>query len=408
MKQKSKNWVFLFLANFLGVFNDNFLKNAIIFVSMSWVLPRWLTSSQIIAAVSASLVIPYLLFSPLSGQLTKKYDIQKLFTFFKLLEIPVLVFAAIAFYYQWIFLAIFLVLIMGILSCLYSPAKYSLIREISRSEENAFGSGMIEAMAFLGILLGTIAASFLSDHYQVKILTFTFIGIAILGLMSAYHIKIDTTKKEKKTVSQKGFISFLKNNWELARTHRLIRHAIIGYAIFWAIAGLLQMNLIIHSKNIFYCSNSMVGIIMGTAAIGIITGCSLAAKIIKKEFYIISVFSSTLFISLLLISVMCCNLTISLFSMIIFAIAFAGGFFQVPCLAMIQNINIGNKLGDIMAFLNFVTFFFVLLSTLLFSIITQCTNDNSFAIFALMLILSIGVVFYILVYLFKRKKLNLD
>ena len=403
MRQKSKNWFFLFLGNFLGVFNDNFLKHAIVFVSMSWALPRWLTTSQIIAAVSASLLIPYLLFSPLAGQLTKKYDNQKLFTLFKVLEIPVLLLAALAFYYQWIFFAIFLVLIMGILTCLYSPAKYSLIIEISKSEENAFGSGMLEAMAFLGILLATIAASFLSDHYQFKILIFTFLGVGILGLISAYSIKVDKINKEEKKRSQNGFIAFIKNNWEVAKNHRLIRQAIIGYAIFWSIAGLLQMNLIIHSKNVFNCSNSMIGIIMGIAAIGIIIGCSLAARIIKKKFYIISIFSSTLLISLLLIAIIYGNLNISLFSTAIFFIAFAGGFFQVPCLAMIQNINIGNKLGDIMAFLNFITFLFILIFTLLFSIITKLSDDNSFAVFALMLILSLGVVFYILFYLFRRK-----
>ena len=64
-------WTALFLSNFLGVFNDNFLKNCIIFVAVNWALPRWMTQSQLISMVSALLVIPYLFFITLSRSLSR-------------------------------------------------------------------------------------------------------------------------------------------------------------------------------------------------------------------------------------------------------------------------------------------------------------------------------------------------
>ena len=107
-----KKWTSLLAANFLGVFNDNFLKNAIIFIAVGWSLPVWLTQSQLIAIVSASLVVPYLILSPLGGKLAMKYSKLKVFHFFKLLEFPIMFLACFAFVFKWTILAVLAVFLM--------------------------------------------------------------------------------------------------------------------------------------------------------------------------------------------------------------------------------------------------------------------------------------------------------
>ena len=121
-------WISLFATNFLGVFNDNFLKNSIIFISVAWFLPSWLSQSQLISLVASALVIPYLLFSPVGGRLAVRYSKLKVFRILKLIEIPIMLLACIAFYHQWVMLAVLSVFALGTQSCLYSPSKYSLIR----------------------------------------------------------------------------------------------------------------------------------------------------------------------------------------------------------------------------------------------------------------------------------------
>ena len=169
-------WNALFISNFLGVFNDNLLKNCIIFISVAWAMPTWITQSQLISIVSAALIIPYLILSPVAGRLSVVYSKKKVFRFFKLLELPIMLTACIAFYYQWILLAVFAVLLMGIQSCLYSPSKYSLIRDIGGEEGVSYGSGVFETMAFLGILLGTVTASLLSDFARPWLI-YSYCGI---------------------------------------------------------------------------------------------------------------------------------------------------------------------------------------------------------------------------------------
>src|ERR1035437_9256464 len=99
-------WTPLFLSNFLGVYNDNFVKNCIIFIAVGWAMPRWMTQSQLISMVSASLVVPYLFLSPLAGRLAVIYSKKEVFRVCKLLEIPVLVLACVGFYFQWVMMAV--------------------------------------------------------------------------------------------------------------------------------------------------------------------------------------------------------------------------------------------------------------------------------------------------------------
>ena len=140
-----------------------------------------MTHSQLISIIGSCLVFPYLLFSPIGGRLSVRYSKLKIFRILKLVEIPIMAVACIAFYFQWIGLAIAAMLLMGTQSSLYSPSKYSLIRDIGGEKGASFGSGLFETMAFLGILLGTLTASVVSDNYSIWLFSLVILGVALLG-----------------------------------------------------------------------------------------------------------------------------------------------------------------------------------------------------------------------------------
>jgi len=389
-------WTPLFLSNFLGVYNDNFLKNCIIFIAVGWSLPQWLSQSQLISLVSASLVLPYLFVSPLAGRLAIIYSKKKIFVLLKLLEIPVLLIACIAFYYQWVLIAIFTVLLMGILSCLYSPAKYSLIKDIGGEEGVSYGSGVFEMMAFLGILLGTVTASIVADNYAGYWIFSIFIGLAVLGYFVTRLINADESPEIKSEVSHLNPIRFLVHSYRFAKKHELVNSAVFGASSFWLIGGMLQMNLVIHCKQVYQASNTTTGIVMAFAAIGIALGCWVAGKIssngVQRGLILVGIIGmAVLFLVITLIP-----LNLFLFIGCVFFVAFMGGIFQIPCLSMLQNANLGRKLGYMIGYLNLVTFIFVLLGTLLFSITTYFSNENSFFVFGVILTFCIFVTAYFL------------
>ena len=394
MQPLKPSWTGLFTSNLLGIFNDNLLKHCIIFISIGWWMPSWLSQSQLIAAVSASLVLPYIFLSPLAGRLSVIYKKKSVFLFFKFIEFLIMLFATLAFYYQILWLAVFSVLLMGIASCLYSPSKYGLIRDIGGEAGVSYGSGIFEAMAFLGILLGTVTASVLSDHYQFWIVGILFLGLAILGYLATKLINAEEIPVETDEFSSINPLKFLINSFRFASKHQLVNSAVLGASAFWLIGGLLQMNLIIYCKQVYNTSNTNTGLIMICAAMGIAFGCWVAAKIsgneVKKGLILIGLAGMIVLLSALTFF----TLPFWLFPFSIFGVAMMGGFFQVPCLSMIQQANLGRKLGDMIAYLNLVTFLFVLFGTMLFSVTTYYTAENSFAVFGLILIICVLVAIY--------------
>jgi MFS family permease len=387
-------WTPLFLSNFLGVYNDNFLKNCIIFIAVGWALPHWMTQSQLISMVSASLIVPYLFLSPLAGRLAVIYSKKKVFSLCKLIEIPVLVLGCVAFYFQWVMIAVLAVLLMGILSCLYSPSKYSLIRDIGGEAGVSFGSGVFEMMAFLGILIGTVTASIVSDSYNQWIVFLLYIGLAVLGYIVTSFIRAKELPEDKEEAGILNPIRFLLDSFRFARLHGNVNSAVFGASAFWLVGGMLQMNLVIHCKHIYHASNTTTGIVMACAAIGIALGCWVAGKIsgheVKKGLVLIGIMGMSLFF----FTLTCFHLSLWVFVFCIFSVAFLGGIFQVPCLSMLQNSNLGRKLGDMIAYLNLVTFIFVLLGTFLFSATTYLTSENSFAVFGVTFAVCLAVTIY--------------
>lgn len=380
-----KKWISLLAANFLGVFNDNFLKNAIIFVAIGWNLPSWFSQSQLIALVSASLVVPYLILSPLGGKLAVHYSKLKVFRVLKFIEFPIMAIACIAFLYEWVMVAMLAVLLMGIQSCLYSPAKYGLIRDIGGVEGSAFGSGMFETMAFLGILTGTVLASWLSDVYQVWVFVAVFMLLAAAGYLASLYIKADEPLPDRESSLTVNLFPwrFLRDSYQLAKSFKQVNAAVFGVSAFWLIGALLQMNIVIHAGKFYQVSNTATGLVMAFAAIGIALGTWLSGVLTSKvKGKSLMLWGLTgMLVNLLIIVFL--QINFQLFLVLIFLTACFGGLFQVPNLTVIQQADAGRKLGQLLAYMNLVIFIFVLLASVLFSITMLITNDNSFVVFGL-------------------------
>ena len=418
-------WLKLFLLNFVGVFNDNFMKHCVIFVSVGWVMPEWMTQSQLIAAVSAALVLPYLLLSPYSGEIAERFEKQKIVRLMKMLELPIVALAGVGFWAESVWMVLLAVLLMGAQSCLYSPAKYGLIRDVEGEKGVAFGSGMFEMMAFLGILIGTVLAAYLSDHYAWWIVAVIMIVLAIigfilskiLGIVETQYIASQALKANPKVETQyiaspqeqnsrpQNFASlhllnpirFLIASYQFASQYNGLNLAIYGASLLWLLGGLLQMNVVLHCTRTLGMTNTQSSIILSMAAVGIAIGCSVAGKLIENRNKQNFIIGGLIGVALALIIVLIFKPEEWVLGVLIFLIAFCGGIFQVPCLATVQSVDIGRKLGSMLAYLNLLTFIFVLIGTAIFSIVTVFTNQSSYAVFVVMLIITLlSLVLFIL------------
>lgn len=403
----NKQWLFLFSGNFAGVFNDNLLKNAILFIAIGWSLPEWLSRSQLVALVSGALIVPYLFLSPLGGRWAVLYSKQAVFRWFKLIEFPIMALASLAFLIENVYVALAAVLLMGIQSCLYSPAKYGLIRDIGGVEGSAKGSGIFEAMAFLGILTGTVVAAALSDSYRVGWLVCLFIGVAAFGYLVVALLRVDELPVRAGAEGKVHLnpFRFIRSSYRLALRYPGVNRAVAGVSFFWMIGGMLQMNIIVHATMVLRVSNTATGLIMSMAAVGIIIG-NWVAGIVQKRWG-----KKTLL--LLGLSGMALGMAVLAavpagawaFGFVVSVVALAGGLYQVPWLSHIQQSEAGRQAGQLLAYMNIMIFVFVLAGTLLFSLLNLVSKDNSYLVFFVLLLLIAAMLLSTVRYLYRKSNI---
>ena len=396
MKSSSASWLKLFLTNLFTLLNDNYLKNIIYFVGVTWTLPEFLSDSLLLTLISAMLVIPYLLFTPLSGRLAVIFSKQKVYMYCKLCEFPIILLACIALITHSIFFCVFSVFLMGVQSCLSSPSKYGIIKDIEGEEKIAYGNGMMEMMSFVGILLGTILGTMLSELVSIWIICALMLLFTTISFITVYRLKIVEIPSEKPIFNTINPIKYMIESFRFAQKYKGINDAVLGSSIFWMIAGMLQLNLVIHCRQTLELSNIGTGLCMSSAAVGIALGCVFAGKILRSDnaFRMINIGLLAMNIFLLLIIVF--NPNVYLFSLLMFGVTFFGGIFEVPCLAIVQRAPIGRIVGDMMAYLNFANFVLVLIGTAIFYAVSAFSNESSIAIFtSIEVILFLSLIYFV-------------
>lgn len=361
---KKTNWFPLFSTNFLTVFNDNLLKWLVCFISIRWVTT--VAESTIIAIASAMLVLPFIFLSPLAGKFAVKYEKRKVLIIGKITEIPIMILAAFGFAFQSIYLVMAGVLLLGIQSSLFSPSKYGLIRDVGGDKGISFGTGTMEMLTFLGVLMGTFLASIISEHYNVVLVMSLIISVAIVGLFTTLMIKADESEPNKNYNESVNPIRFMIHSFKQAKSILGLNYVILGLSFFWLVGALLQMNLKVYCPNVLHLTDIQTGIIMVVAAVGIGLGCFITGIISKNTVKIslipIGALGMIIFFSLIYII----NPGAIVFGVFVFFTAFFSGMFKIPLNAWIQSNVKGRMLGDILAYENICEFGFILFSSLIF------------------------------------------
>ncbi|MFL5069801.1 MAG: acyl-[ACP]--phospholipid O-acyltransferase [Xanthobacteraceae bacterium] len=144
----------LFWCQFFSAFNDNFLKNALVFLILFKIGGE--NAEALITLAAAVFIAPFFFLSGLGGQLADRFDKSIVAQRLKLTEIGVAGLAVIGFALHSVpvlFAALFL---FGVIAALFGPIKYGILPDHLAREELPAGNALVEGATFLAILLGTI------------------------------------------------------------------------------------------------------------------------------------------------------------------------------------------------------------------------------------------------------------
>lgn len=180
----------IFLATFLGAFNDNLLRSGLVVLiaysaGKGIVLPA--RPEILVTLCSALLVIPMMLFSSLAGSLADKYEKSRLVRFTKVAEVGIMVCVFFGFAHQNIALLMGMLFISGTHTTFYSPIKFSILPDHLSSGELLAGNGFMAGGSYLAILLGLIAGGLLVE-VPGNIIGMVALVVAFCGWLASLFI----------------------------------------------------------------------------------------------------------------------------------------------------------------------------------------------------------------------------
>ncbi len=275
----------LFWTQFLGAFNDNLFKNALVILIAYGEISLWsLDSDRLVALSTGIFILPYFLFSATAGQISDKLSKSKLMTWIKFAEIPIMVAAALGFWLQRFDLLILCLFFMGLQSTFFGPAKYSVIPELLKEDELVGGNGLVEMGTFVAILIGTLAGGILIaiPGTGPHIVAFGIIVVAVLGYFVSRLIPRTAPAAPNLKISLDPITPTLQT-WRAARGQKAVYNSILGISWFWFVGAVLLTILPKYSKDLLFGAESVVTLFLALFSLGIALGSVLCERMSHKQ-----------------------------------------------------------------------------------------------------------------------------
>ncbi len=272
----------LFWTQFLGAFNDNLYKNALIILVTINAASYTSISVELLIPLSGGLfILPFFLFSALAGQLADKFEKSKLIRFIKIGEICIMLLAAIGFYFENIWYLLAVLFFMGCQSSLFGPVKYSILPQHLSEEGLLKGNAVIEMGTFLAILLGTLVGGILimNDDYGRAYVSALVVSVAFLGWLSSQKIPLAQSVNQELTINWNIF-SETFNIIRDAFKSRLIFGTIVAISWFWFVGATMLSILPLPEfiQAILQAKEQVITLLLAIFSIGIGLGSIIAGK----------------------------------------------------------------------------------------------------------------------------------
>ena len=271
----------LFATQFLGAFNDNIFKNALVIFIAFTLADRTGANSSILVVTAAGLfILPFFLFSAFAGQLADKFEKSMLIRRIKIAEIVIMLFAAVGFIQLDLVLLMIVLFFMGAQSTMFGPLKYGILPQHLGVTELIGGNGMIQMGTFLAILTGTILGGVLiavkpSGPWFVSAVVLT---VAVCGWLASCRIPKAAPPEAS-----------LRINWNFAgETVRIIGYARENLTVFWSIIaiswfwfyGATFLSLVpSYTRDVLAGNEHITTMLLAAFTVGIATGSLLCERL---------------------------------------------------------------------------------------------------------------------------------
>lgn len=270
----------LFVTQFLGAFNDNLFKMAMVVLVTYEILQDPTREANFSALASGLFILPFFLLSAISGQLADARDKSLLIRIIKTAEILIMIVGAIGLVTHSIPLLLIALTAMGVHSTFFGPIKYAILPQHLDMKHVLGGTGLVEAGTYIAILMGTIVGGLMPAPWAA----FAVLTVAILGRISGQMVP--AAPPEAKNIGVRLDWNVFRASWRLVRdtmhTPRLFM-AIIAISFFWGIGAILAAQFPPLVKNALGADQSVATLFMAIFSVGVAIGSVAINRLLKGD-----------------------------------------------------------------------------------------------------------------------------
>ncbi len=325
------------------------------------------------AIVNALILLPFILLFTPAGFIADRFPKNRVMRLSAWLAVGLTLCITLAYYLGWFWLAFGLTLLLAMQSAIYSPAKYGYIKELVGVKHLAPANGVVQAATTTAILLGIFLFSILFEALlsdttgamqarppeilqQFAPLGWLLVMFSVFELLLAYRLPDRSSAVQSETFDWRRYRTgrYLRDNLGETWNQPVLRLAIIGLSVFWAVSQVVLAVFPAFAKEQLEITNTvLIQGMVASSGIGIVIGSVLAGRSSRAhiETGLIPVGASLMAVCLFLLP--------SINSVFWHAINFlifgiAGGLFLVPLNALIQY-HAGNlSAGRVLSANNFI------------------------------------------------------
>jgi MFS family permease len=277
----------LFVTQMLGAFNDNLFKNAMVLFVVYSVYNDPRTETWFSAIATGIFLLPFFLFSALSGQLADQRDKASLIRIIKLAEIAIMLVGAIGLMMAWagvlvhvgaIPLLLVALFAMGVHSTFFGPIKYAILPQHLSDDEVLGGTGLVEAGTYLAILGGTMLAGIIS----IEAASVAVILIAAVGYLTGRAVPPAPPLGNVDALDFhiiRSSIALVKGTMHIPRLYL----AIVSISFFWAIGTVLFIQFPPLVKNVLDADKAVASLFLGIFSVGVAIGSIVVNRLLNGK-----------------------------------------------------------------------------------------------------------------------------
>lgn len=285
----------LFATQFLGAFNDNLYKNALVLLVLYQGFGAVESPGLLVNLAAGLFILPFLLLSASAGHWADSTDKSRIARLSKWLEVLIALLGAAGLLAGSLWLSLVALTLLGAQSALFGPVKYGVLPQHLKADELLAGNAWIEAATFMAILLGTLVAGWLVAGEEAA---FRVSGLALLvavaGLAAVHGMPPAPTLAAIESTPPAAHASTAAAPTAprdpLRATAALIRAArgeavwpvLLGISWFWAFGATVLTQLPVMVRDHMHGDATVVSALLAVFSVGVGVGSAFAAAALRR------------------------------------------------------------------------------------------------------------------------------